>query len=105
MFKIISFRILFFILSLAMLWPVSAYTQTESYSWGNVAIGGGGFVSGLITSKTEQGLIYARTDVGGAYRWDSNNSEWIPLLDWVSENELGFLGVESMATDPNNPNK
>jgi len=40
------------------------------YAWDNVPIGGSGFVSGLITSKTEPGLIYARTDVGGAYRWD-----------------------------------
>ncbi|WP_202424309.1 GDSL-type esterase/lipase family protein [Duganella levis] len=42
----------------------------EKYAWDNVSIGGSGFVSGLITSKTEPGLIYARTDVGGAYRWD-----------------------------------
>jgi beta-glucosidase len=40
------------------------------YAWDNVSIGGSGFVSGLIASKTEPGLIYARTDVGGAYRWD-----------------------------------
>jgi beta-glucosidase len=42
----------------------------EKYAWDNVSIGGSGFVSGLITSKTEPGLMYARTDVGGAYRWD-----------------------------------
>ncbi|WP_229259024.1 GDSL-type esterase/lipase family protein [Duganella flavida] len=50
---------------LARLLPAS--TQ---YAWDNVSIGGSGFVSGLITSKTEKDLIYARTDVGGAYRWD-----------------------------------
>jgi beta-glucosidase len=42
----------------------------EPYAWNNVPIGGSGFVSGIITSKTEKDLIYARTDVGGAYRWD-----------------------------------
>lgn len=68
-------------------------------------MGGGGFVSGIITSKTERNLIYARTDVGGAYRWDSINNAWIPLLDWVSQSETGYLGVESIATDPKNPNK
>lgn len=79
-------------------------TQTKAQTFGNVAIGGGGFVSGIITCKTQQNLIYARTDVGGAYRWDANNSQWIPLLDWASSNETGYLGVESLAVDPSNPN-
>jgi hypothetical protein len=76
----------------------------ENYTWGNVAMGGGGFVTGIITNPSEQGLMYARTDVGGAYRWDATNSKWIPLLDWVSEADRGLLGVESLATDPQQPN-
>ena len=79
--------------------------QNEAYNWKSVAIGGGGFVSGIITSKTQSGLIYARTDVGGAYRWDGTNSRWIPLLDWVSDDEVGYLGVESIAIDPTTPSK
>jgi xyloglucan-specific exo-beta-1,4-glucanase len=85
--------------------PREGRTQIETYTWQNVAMGGGGFVSGIITSKTEQNLMYARTDVGGAYRWDAVNSRWIPLLDWTSENELGYQGVESIAIDPVEPNK
>ena len=42
--------------------------SAQTYKWGNVAMGGGGFVDGIITSKTEENLMYARTDVGGAYR-------------------------------------
>lgn len=72
----------------------------QTYKWGNVAIGGGGFVSGIVTSKTEANVMFARTDVGGAYRWDATNSNWIPLLDWTSENETGYQGVESIAIDP-----
>ncbi len=83
-----------------ILYSLPAIAQSEEYTWNNVAIGGGGFVSGIITSKTEQNLMYSRTDVGGAYRWDAASSKWIPLLDWVSENELGYLGVESIAIDP-----
>jgi xyloglucan-specific exo-beta-1,4-glucanase len=79
--------------------------NAQTYTWENLPIGGGGFVSGLITSKTEKDLLYARTDVGGAYRWDAKTSTWIPLLDWVSLDEMGFLGVESMVTDPKNPNR
>ncbi|ABG58430.1 T9SS type A sorting domain-containing protein [Cytophaga hutchinsonii] len=75
-------------------------TFSQTYKWDNVAIGGGGFVSGIITSKTEQNVMFARTDVGGAYRWDATNSKWIPLLDWNSESETGYQGVESIAMDP-----
>ncbi len=77
----------------------------ENYTWDTVRIGGGGFVSGIITSKSEQGLYYARTDVGGAYRWDSEAGEWIPLNFGVSADELGLLGIESLAIDESSPNK
>ncbi|MBE8717241.1 cellulose-binding domain-containing protein [Cellvibrio polysaccharolyticus] len=82
------------------------WAQTSvPYQWDSVAIGGGGFVSAIVPSKTEPDLIYARTDVGGAYRWDASNARWIPLTDWVSEEETGFLGIESIATDPQQPNR
>ncbi|MBC7888235.1 MAG: T9SS type A sorting domain-containing protein [Ferruginibacter sp.] len=79
--------------------------HAQSYTWNNVAMGGGGFVTGLVMSKTQQNLMYARTDVGGAYRWDAANSKWISLLDWASENETSYQGVESFAMDPQANNK
>lgn len=83
-----------------------SWAQTSiPYQWDSVAIGGGGFVSAIVPSKTEPDLIYARTDVGGAYRWDADNTRWIPLTDWVSEEETGLLGIESIATDPQQPNR
>ncbi|MVT08209.1 T9SS type A sorting domain-containing protein [Chitinophaga tropicalis] len=81
-----------------------AGNSVKAQTYGSVAIGGGGFVSGIIPSKTEANLIYARTDVGGAYRWDNANSRWIPLLDWVSSGQTSYLGVESLAIDPINSN-
>ena len=83
-----------------MLSLLSTFSFSQTYNWNSVAIGGGGFVTGIITSKTEQGVMFSRTDVGGAYRWDALNSKWIPLLDWNSESETGFQGVESIAMDP-----
>jgi xyloglucan-specific exo-beta-1,4-glucanase len=80
----------------------NVFPQNPGYVWKNVAIGGGGFVSAIIPSKTQQNLIYARTDVGGAYRWDASASNWVPLTDWVSDDQVGYLGVESLALDPNN---
>jgi hypothetical protein len=79
----------------------SATGATEG--WGNVRFDGGGFVDGLVASTKVKGLFYARTDVGGAYRWNSEQKVWIPLLDWLSQDDVGLYGVESMALDPNNP--
>ena len=74
----------------------------ENYKWDTVAMGGGGFVTGVIPSKTERGVVYARTDVGGAYRYDSQNARWVGLNDWVSEADTGLMGVDSLAVDPRN---
>jgi len=60
-------------------------------------------VTGIVTHKTS-GDRYCRTDVGGAYRWDPANNRWIQLLDWLNESENGFIGVESLALDPQNAN-
>lgn len=80
--------------------------QAQSgYKWGNVKIGGGGFVSSIVPSTVERNLFYARTDVGGAYRWDESKKEWIPLMDWVDASERGLLGVEAIMPDPVNANK
>jgi hypothetical protein len=78
--------------------------NASGYCFGSVVIGGGGFVSGIVTSAQVPNLIYARTDVGGAYRWSEDGERWVPLNDWVSEDEVGLLGVESLALDPNEPN-
>ena len=72
-------------------------------AWRSVAIHGGGFVSGLLFHPAVSGLIYARTDVGGAYRWDEANHQWIALNDDIGglNNEFMHLGVLSFAIDPN----
>jgi xyloglucan-specific exo-beta-1,4-glucanase len=76
---------------------------TANYVWKNAPIGGGGFVTGIITHRGS-GDRYCRTDVGGAYRWDAANNKWIQLLDWLSESENGFMGVDALAIDPQNAN-
>jgi xyloglucan-specific exo-beta-1,4-glucanase len=77
--------------------------QAPGYVWKNAPIGGGGFVTGIVTHKTS-GDRYCRTDVGGAYRWDAVNNKWVQLLDWLNESENGFIGVEALALDPQNAN-
>lgn len=80
--------------------PVHAGEPFVGYRFANVRIGGGGFVSGLLYQPSQEGLLYARTDVGGAYRWDAGHARWIPLLDWLPAADNNLYGVESMAVDP-----
>ncbi|MFF5757132.1 cellulose binding domain-containing protein [Streptomyces longwoodensis] len=77
----------------------------ESYTWRNARIDGGGFVPGIVFNRKEKNLAYARTDIGGAYRWQESSRTWTPLLDSVGWNEWGHTGVVSLASDPVDPNK
>jgi hypothetical protein len=65
-----------------------------------VAFGGGGFVSGIVFSPVQSGLAYARTDVGGFYRWNDATTSWVPLVDWLSAAQGNYFGGESIAPDP-----
>jgi xyloglucan-specific exo-beta-1,4-glucanase len=77
----------------------------EEYRWRNVEVVGGGFVPGIVFNQSEPGLVYARTDIGGAYRWNKRTERWVPLLDWVSWDKWGYTGVASLATDAVDPDR
>jgi hypothetical protein len=74
--------------------------KADVYTWKNAVINCGGFVPGIVFNETEPNLIYARTDVGGCYRWQEDTRTWKPLLDWVPRAKWGWQYVLSMATDP-----
>ena len=65
--------------------------------------GGGGYVTGLVFHPSTANLLYARTDIGGAYRWNPAASSWTPITDGLgfSAAESSYHGIESMAVDPN----
>lgn len=90
---------------IAVLAAVSQSPQQQPYSWKSVQIVGGGFVDGVIFHPTAPGVRYARTDIGGAYRWNATGHRWQSILDWVSYNDRNLMGIESIAVDPADPNR
>ena len=74
------------------------------YVWKNVQIVGGGFCDGIIFHPKARDVRYARTDMGGAYRWDRKADRWVPMLDFISYADNNLVGVESIAVDPNDKN-
>jgi hypothetical protein len=77
----------------------------DTYTWKNARIDGGGFVPGIVFNRSEKNLVYARTDIGGAYRWQESTKTWTPLLDSVGWNDWGHTGVVSLASDSVDPDK
>ena len=79
-------------------------STTGGTTWNSVKFGGGGYVTGLIFHPTSPHVLYARTDIGGAYRWNQQTSSWTPITDGLGFGaaESRFHGVESIAVDPTN---
>ncbi|MEU9028950.1 RICIN domain-containing protein [Streptomyces sp. NPDC048383] len=91
-------------------WKLVRTTGTKTpgsgpYTWRNAQVVGGGYVTGLVFNPREKGLLYARTDMGGAYRWDTGAEQWIPLTDWIGEKDWNLLGIDALATDPVDPGR
>ncbi len=78
-----------------------ADVATTGTRWQSVKYGGGGYVPGLIFHPTSPNVLYARTDIGGVYRWDATASTWVALTDSLGIRDSFYMGSESMALDPN----
>ncbi|WP_340375579.1 1,4-beta-glucanase [Streptomyces sp. SS7] len=76
-----------------------------AYRWRNAVIGGTGFITGVLFHPSVRGLAYARTDIGGAYRWDDRAARWTPLTDHLGWDDWNLLGVEALAVDPAHPDR
>ena len=73
--------------------------------WRNVQIVGGGFISGIVYNQGQPDVLYVRSNVGGPYRRNSTTGEWIPLTDFLGLDQWELVGVESLASDPVNPDR
>ncbi|MDR0405786.1 MAG: hypothetical protein LBH54_03205 [Clostridiales bacterium] len=72
------------------------------YHWGNVSLGGGGYVTGLAVHA--DGAVYCRTDIGGAYRYLPDQNKWLPLMDGFPLKDANLYGVDGIALSPNDSN-
>jgi hypothetical protein len=109
MSKRIPVRFSLSVLVLAGVTQASAFDapgpQAEPYVWRNVKIVAGGFITGIVTHPGQKGLMYARTDIGGAYRWSAERGHWVPLTDWLGPDDWNLMGVESIAIDADHPRR
>lgn len=55
-------------------------------------------------SSVKPNALYARTDIGGAYRWDPTTMGWMPIVAGTGPGPAGsrFHGIDSVALDPDN---
>ncbi|KAK9788553.1 putative Xyloglucanase [Seiridium cardinale] len=93
-------------LSLSLLLAAAAEPICAAFTWQNVKIGGGGgFVPGIVFHPKTQGLAYARTDIGGIYRKNSDDS-WTPVTDSIADSDGWHnWGIDAIAIDPQDDQK
>ena len=80
---------------------------SANYSFRQLRIGGGGFVTGIVSHPLTPNLVYARTDTSGAFKWDETARRWSALIraDSVpspaagSSNEYGVEGLALAQSD------
>jgi hypothetical protein len=88
--------------------PPDEVFETGDYEWRRMPLGAGGFVTGLAaTTRSVDAAMYARTDVGGAYRWDPGTRTWEQLLrssrladGSLTPDDYYVLSVAVAPTDP-----
>lgn len=83
----------------------AAVPNGKPYVWKSVPFGAGGHVDGFVFHPREANLLYARTDAGGIFRFDTIGKAWVPLLDHLSSGDADLLSVLSLAVDPTDANR
>lgn len=78
-------------------------SEEGGYTWGQVPIGGGGYITGITIHPQEPDLVYIRSDVGGIFRWNEETRSWKQLIGEADRQHANLYGGESLALDPSNP--
>ncbi|MBE5940107.1 MAG: endoglucanase [Lachnospiraceae bacterium] len=80
-------------------------TEKIPYEYKNAPIPGGGYVTGLIYHRKKAGILYARTDIGGTYRFDATKGQWESLIEHVTCQKLSEAYPIALALDDNYPER
>ncbi len=74
------------------------------YKYNSLSVPGGGFVTGFVFHPNTKNILYARTDIGGIYRFDFDFNRWHSLADWITEYKRYLALPLSLALDESKPN-
>ncbi|KAF8313483.1 Oligoxyloglucan reducing end-specific cellobiohydrolase [Clavulina sp. PMI_390] len=76
---------------------------TQTYSWNNVNIGGGGgFIPGIVFNPGQKGIAYARTDIVRPDSWDYWGMDALAVDPQSSTRVYVASGMYTNSWDPNN---
>ncbi|MBE5863252.1 MAG: endoglucanase [Lachnospiraceae bacterium] len=73
------------------------------YRYQNAPIPGGGYVTGFVFEPAVKGMLYLRTDIGGAYRFDPQDQRWKSLCDSVTAEDKAVTYPIAIAVNPRRP--
>lgn len=79
--------------------------KTITYEYKNAPISGGGYVTGLLYHQKQPGILYARTDIGGVYRYEYEKKCWKSLIDSVSMADISETFPIACALDEKKPER
>lgn len=79
--------------------------QTQQYTYRNLPIPGGGYVTGFIYHPKKKDVLYIRTDIGGVYRFEADTQHWHSLIDHVTMEDLSETFPTAVALDDNYPER
>lgn len=80
-------------------------TGNVPYEYKNAPIPGGGYVTGLIYHNKQPGILYARTDIGGTYRFNGAERKWESLINHVTMKDLSETYPIALALDDRYPER
>lgn len=80
-------------------------TAQVPYGYRNAPIPGGGYVTGFVFHKKVPGILYARTDIGGVYRYLYDECRWKSLIDHVTMLDVEETFPIAFALDNKHPER